>query len=59
MNVVKVGPRNGGKGRKIQTLCVTIPKELQKITGFRDGDALIVVAEKGKLTYQKIQTTGT
>jgi bifunctional DNA-binding transcriptional regulator/antitoxin component of YhaV-PrlF toxin-antitoxin module len=54
MKIVKVGSRNSSRGRTTQTLCVTIPKELQQITGFRNGDNLIVIAEKGKLTYKEI-----
>lgn len=54
MKIVKVGPRNGNNGREHPTLCVTIPKELQKITGFKSGDDLIVTAERGELIYKKI-----
>jgi hypothetical protein len=54
MKIVKVGARNGARGSEHPTLCVTVPKELQKITGFKNGDSLMVIAEKGKLTYKKI-----
>jgi hypothetical protein len=50
---VKITPRNKKKDEAAPTLCVTIPRKIEKALCLEKGDQLYVFTEGNQIIYQK------